>query len=102
MNEAEKDNQEFDDKIVIDKSSCYFCKSDLNDDNKSLFRLSYKTDAKTGVSCLCLLCREVWERLQCESNSPETELKIRKQLLFEGWTWEMLKAKEEREFETIQ
>lgn len=102
MNEAEKDNALFDDKIVIDKSSCYFCKSDLNDDNTSLFRLSYKTDTKTGVSCLCLLCREVWERLQCEIKSPETELKIRKQLLSEGWTWETLKAKEEREFETIQ
>ena len=71
MNEAEKDNQEFDDKIVIDKSSCYFCKSDLNDDNTSLFRLSYKTDTKTGVSCLCLLCREVWERLQC-MEKPDT------------------------------
>lgn len=105
MNEAEKNNHEFDDKIIIDKSSCYFCKSELNADNTSLYRLTYKENGKTSISCLCVMCREVFLRLQnfeSENRVPEIELKIRKKIYLEGWTNEMLKAKEEREFNTIQ
>lgn len=105
MTEIEKDNEIFDEKIEIDQSRCCFCKVELTANNKSGYRLFFERDNKPGIGCLCLRCREVFERLNKIKNSimsdSEIELEVRKNLYKEGWTNEMLKAREESEFVTI-
>jgi len=102
LNEIEKANAEFDEKIIIDKSICYFCKIKLNENNSSMYRLFFEEDNEPCIGALCLKCREVWERLEKTKNiKPEIELEIRQQVYEEGWTDEMLRAKEEREFAVL-
>jgi hypothetical protein len=103
MNEIEKDNQEFDEKIIINQDQCCFCNTDLTKENKSLYRVSFKKDGKTNIGCLCLLCREAFERVNNSITCMplKTEEQALKEVNQEGWNFETLKAKEEREFSII-
>ena len=44
MNEIEKANAEFDEKISINKAECCFCKTELTACNKSGYRLFFERD----------------------------------------------------------
>lgn len=103
MTEIEQDNAEFDEKIIINKLECCFCKIELNADNRSLYRMHFKNDGKPNIGCLCLRCKEIFERLQGSivCNPTKTEESIKFELQNEGWTNEMLRAKEERDFAVI-
>lgn len=105
MTDQDLINAEFDEKIIIDQSQCCFCKVELTADNKSGYRLFFERDNKPGIGCLCLNCREVFERLNKIKDgimhNSEIEIEIRKNLYKEGWTNEMLKAREESDFATI-
>ena len=100
MNEIEQANAEFDEKIIIDKDSCCFCKIELTEANQSLYRMHFKTDGKPSIGCLCLMCKETFERLQGSivCHPTKTEQGIKQELIAEGWTDELLKAREERGF----
>ena len=98
-------NAEFDEKIEIDQSCCCFCKIGLTEANKSGYRMFAERDGKPCIGALCLNCREVFERLNKIKDgimqNSEVEIKVRQQIYAEGWTNEMLRAGEEREFATI-
>lgn len=103
MTEQEMDNALFDEKIEIDQSCCCFCKTELTAENKSLFRMHFKNEGKPSIGCLCLTCKEVFERLQgsIQCKPTKTEAMIKLELYSEGWNDEMLRAKEEKEFAII-
>jgi hypothetical protein len=103
MNEIEKINSEFDDKIEINQAVCCFCKVALGESNKSVFRMFFKIDSRPCIGALCVRCKEAFDRLQKSTTViiSKTENEIKAEIKAEGWTDEMLKAKEERDFKTI-
>jgi hypothetical protein len=104
MTEIEKDNEIFDEKIIINHDECCFCKIELTEANKSVYRMHFKTDDnKSSIGCLCLMCKETFERLQGSivCKPVKNEKNIKKELINEGWTDELLKVKEESEFAVI-
>jgi hypothetical protein len=94
------DNDEFDEKIEIEKTHCHFCKIKLTDENISMHRVFFKDNGKPNVGCVCLKCKEIFYKFNSPSNN-KTEKEVELELIKQGWTYETLKAKEEMEFNTI-
>lgn len=82
-------------------SHCHFCKIELSEFNKSMYKLFYtaKNNDKVRADCMCVLCAEVCHRiLGVVEVTEEMEVLARADIEAEGWTIETLRAKEEKDF----
>lgn len=96
-------------KTKLEKSFCGFCAVPLDDNNRSEVMPAVSYDNQPPrIICQCVFCNEVLNRLYdnrfIENGVmvfKKTELQIRDDIQKEGWSYELLKTKEEMQCQPI-